>query len=184
MTANLKETKRLATKIGEATASILDANGDGKISFQDAKYKAADQLKIAREWVSENDDFIQKPYEKAKRAIGISKWPGYAVWGWIFAWPWVLLNALLVILLLAWAFAPRPNIQPMLTGVMPAQISRMNGQISTLQQSLDVMGAQQVETRESLVHMREDLTLLRAFAKKYDRKKNPKINWQKSIFRE
>ncbi len=155
-----KETKIKAAQIGQGAARILDTNKDGKISFQDAKYLAADRLKVAREWVDENDDFIEGPYNSAMRSIKISYWPGYAAWGWLFSWPLGALTWLLIAFLLIWAFTPRSQYIPQIgalssMGENLTAIRQSLARIETLAPQIEVMNQRSMEGMQAIEELRE-----------------------------
>ena len=154
------ETKIKAAQIGQSAARMMDANKDGTLTFADAKYIAADRLKVAREWVDENDDFVERPYRRAMRSISISKWPGHKYWGPAFAWPWGLLTWLLILFLLIWAITPRSQYVPQIgalssVGENLAAIRHSLARIEALAPKIEVMEERSLAGMQAIEELKE-----------------------------
>jgi hypothetical protein len=142
----MKELEAKAAQIGQA-AAIKKAN-DPDITDQAAKMGAILDAEYKGSWLDGKDDLVEKYYQKGMRTLRIRSWPGHRYWGWFFTWPWGAITWLLIIVLLAGAFAPRPRLPAPLTDL--SEIRTELTQIRTSLVSLEAMGAQLGEVNQQL----------------------------------
>ena len=143
-----KEVRGRAHEVAATAARLIDADKDGKLTPGDAKKKAAAMLGIAAAWVDAHDDFIEKPFQKAMRAVAVSKWPGYKYWGWLIRWYWLTLALLIAILVAAWLWAPRPALPSAALASLPGGLQSIEARLSDLALRQAQIQAQLVELNE------------------------------------
>jgi len=153
-----RETERKARLVAEAAASrvraTLDADGDGKMTLNDVKYAVGHSIGVTRQWIDDHDDFIERHFNRAMRAIKIRQWPGYKYWGWAVNWMSGVLLTLIVLAFLLWAFAPRPHM-PKISGLqqlvtMNAKLDEIRATQGQLQQQIEGLNGQ-VEQISALI---------------------------------